>query len=79
MIHTKTKLPQGDIANGRAEGGDIVIYLSKKGAVYFCKVKNYNTAPEVEKTQVLAYCDEICPIPGGGHIERRGNILKIRN
>ena len=78
MTHNTIKLPRGGCANGRAYGQDITLYISNGGAVYCCTVKNYNSAPEIATPHITAYCDEICPLPCGGHIERRANIMKVK-
>ncbi len=80
MIYKKVPLPFcGERVNGRAFDGNIVLYISKGGAVYTCAVNGYaENAPDVSGAAIKSYCDEICPLPCGGYAERRGNIIKIR-
>ena len=78
MTHKSIKLPSGGYANGRTVSGNITLFISRNGAVYSCEVKNYSTQPEVTAAQLTGYCDEVCPLPNGGRLERRGAVIKIK-
>lgn len=78
MVHKAVKLPRGDYVNGIAFSGDITFYISKDGRANICSVNGYANSAVVTQPQITANCDEICPLPNGGRIERRENILKIR-
>lgn len=74
MIESAVRLYGGGKANACKYGDILQIYISRQGAVYKGSLHNGQLSP----LSLFGYCDEIIPF-SGGHVERRGQYISIKN
>lgn len=79
MIFKKIDLPQGEKVNARVYNDDLTLFITKKQAVYKSIITNYRENAKTEPPYLFVYCDEVCGLPDGSYIERRGDKVKINN
>jgi len=78
MFFKKVELPRGERIHAAARGRDLEICFRQGKGVYRALCREFWERPFLEAPALAVYCDEACPLSGGGMVERRNSTIKFR-